>query len=105
MSAIEKQFICQVSDLSNKNQSIIKYFSEFRDELILFKNSEGEIKCFSSVCPHVAGEVVYKDCELKCRWHGLKFDAKGKSLNGKVQLQLSEYDLEITNGNIYVKKK
>ena len=70
---MEKIFICQANELSEK-KSIIKYFDEIRDELILFKNAEGKIKCFSSVCPHVAGEVIYENCKLRCRWHGLKFD-------------------------------
>ena len=95
---MEKKFICEVNELKEK-KTIIKYCDDFRDELIIFKNADGEIKCFSSVCPHVAGQVVYENCELKCLWHGLKFDKNGKSLNGKVQLHLNEYNIEIGNNN------
>jgi len=101
---MEKIFICQANELSEK-KSIIKYFDEIRDELILFKNAEGKIKCFSSVCPHVAGEVIYENCKLRCRWHGLKFDNEGKSLNGRVQLHLNEYSVEIIDNKIYVQEK
>jgi nitrite reductase/ring-hydroxylating ferredoxin subunit len=101
---MEKKFICQVNELS-KNKTIIKYYEDIRDELILFKNEDNKIKCFSSVCPHVAGEVVYENCQLKCRWHGLKFDKTGKSLNGKVQLYLREYKVEIIDNKIYVQEK
>ena len=101
---MKKKFICQVNELLEK-KTIIKYYEELRDELILFKNIEDEIKCFSSVCPHLAGEVIYDNSELKCKWHGLKFDKNGKSTNGKVQLYLNEYNVEITDNKIYVQEK
>jgi len=49
--------------------------------------------------------VVYENCELKCKWHGLKFDSEGKSLNGRVQLYLNEYNVEIVDDKIYVQEK
>ena len=39
---MEKKFICQVNELSGK-KTIIKYYEEIRDELILLKNTEGKI--------------------------------------------------------------
>jgi len=101
---MDKIFFCKLNELPPK-KSIIKYFDEIKDELILFENKEGKIKCFSSVCPHAAGEVVYEKCELRCRWHGLKFDIQGKSFNGKVQLYLNEYNVKIIEEKIYVQEK
>jgi nitrite reductase/ring-hydroxylating ferredoxin subunit len=101
---MKKFFVCYMDDLSKTGQ-IIRYFDKIRDELILFKDANNNLKCFSSVCPHLAGEIIYKDCKLKCKWHGLEYDEKGSSLNGKVKLHLNEYGVENVNNQIYVYEK
>ena len=101
---MKKVFFCNTDDLS-KTGKVTKYFDEIRDELILFEDQNKNLKCFSSVCPHLAGEIIYENCKLSCKWHGLEYDAKGNSLNGKVKLKLNEYNVETLNNEIYVYEK
>lgn len=96
-----KKFICREDELSQK-KFIIKTFDDLKDELIIFKDKKGSIKSFSSVCPHLAGEICYKKEKLNCKWHGLSFDENGKSVNGKVKLTLREYKIHSFEGELYI---
>ena len=96
-----KKFICNEEYL-NEKKYIIKYFDDLKDELIVFKDKNENFKCFSSVCPHLAGEICYNKQQLYCKWHGLKFDSKGQTINSRVKLSLNEYKIYNTNGEIYI---
>ena len=100
---MKKKYLCNLNYLT-ENKSLIKYFEDLKDELILFRDEEGIIQCFSSVCPHLAGEIRYKNNQLSCRWHGLKFNKKGESINGKVKLCLNKYKVEVIDNKIYVQE-
>lgn len=98
---MKKDFFCSEVDL-NKNEYIIKFFESFKDELIIFKDKKKSIKSFSSVCPHLAGQIRYKSNQIYCRWHGLKYDENGNTINSNVKLSLREYKTLNIDGNIYI---
>ena len=99
-----KIFICKEIELENKD-SYIGFFEELKDELIIIKDNQGNLKCFSSVCPHLAGEICFKSKNLFCKWHGLKFNDEGEVINSKIRLKLKRYKLENIKGDLYIDAK
>ena len=54
------------------------------EPLVMTRDEDGEIHCLSNVCTHRANCVVEKASELKelrCRYHGRKFELNGKFKN------------------------
>ena len=97
--------ICNLSQLENKNY-LVKWVNKLKDELIVCKNGK-KIYIKSSICPHFGGPIAYNKNEnyLYCNWHGLKFSLDGKCLNQKnFKACLNNYDYEIKDNYIYVKK-
>lgn len=103
MKKIRKIFLCK-SDQLIKNNFFIKYIDSIKDELIVFYDEKKNLKCFSSVCPHLAGEIILKDSVLFCKWHGLTFDKNGACSNSNLKLCLKEFNVEMDEeNNIYAK--
>ncbi|GLR19855.1 aromatic ring-hydroxylating oxygenase subunit alpha [Portibacter lacus] len=53
----------------------------YGEQVVLVKNSEGEIKCLSNVCTHRGNIIVHhpgKEKHLICKYHGRRFDMDGK---------------------------
>ena len=99
-----KIFVCKENEFKTKD-FYIEFFEELKDELIIIKDNQGNLKCFSSVCPHLAGEICFKNKSLFCKWHGLRFDDEGKVINSKIKLKLKRYDLENIKGDLYIDAK
>jgi nitrite reductase/ring-hydroxylating ferredoxin subunit len=94
-------YICNENEV-NQSLSFIKYIEEIKDEIILFYDSDQNLKCFSSVCPHMAGEIIIKNKALFCKWHGLAFNNDGKCTNSHLKLLLREYQLNIKEKKVYL---
>ena len=89
-------------EISNNNY-IIKFLDELSDEIICYLDNNGEIKIFSSICPHFGGEVIYSKKEkiLKCKWHDWKFCSDtGKCLSYPIKGVLNPYDFEVNPDNL-----
>ncbi len=95
--------ICNLQQLKTSN-SFTKFFDELRDEVVVYVDDKSQAKCFSSVCPHLAGEVVLdeKTKGFRCKWHGLIFDTSGNSTNCKARLSLGEYKTFIRGEGVYI---
>ena len=93
--------ICTADELK-KQHSIIRYFDELKDEVILFEEPAIGVRAYSSVCPHMAGEIICIEGRLKCKWHGLIFGNDGKCQNFNNKLSLKEYPVTMINGWIYI---
>jgi len=94
-------YICNLNTLKNKGY-FIKWIEEWKDELIAILNEDGELKIFSSICPHFGGEIYFdkKLNVLKCKWHAWSFCSKsGKCLNLPIKLSLKSYDVMVVPGN------
>lgn len=83
-------------------KSITKFMPEIKDELMVFISQDGELQAFSTVCPHMAGQVVLKEGELFCRWHGLKFDKHGTCTRFKGALKLRKYLVSEMDGEVFI---
>ena len=97
--------ICNLSELENKNY-IKLWVNELKDEVIVFMKNE-KIYVKSSICPHFGGAISLDENNnyLTCYWHGLKFSFDGKCLNNKnFRSCLGNYEYELKNNNIYIKK-
>lgn len=97
-------FVCNLDQLK-VSRSIIKFFDELKDEIIIFLDADSRVSCFSSVCPHLAGEIGLADngtAKMRCRWHGAEFDEQGKSINCKGKLSLRRYSTLVRNGEVYL---
>lgn len=90
-----------VAELKEKNY-LIKFLEEIKDEILIFKDNNNIIRCFSSVCPHLAGEICYSKKELFCRWHGLKFTFDGIAINSKFKLSLRSYKIKDIDGVLFI---
>ncbi len=62
---------------------------------------------FDSHCPHARADLTkanYKGKEVKCHWHGYRFDLEtGKGVGNNFELKL--YEVKIENGDILVREK
>ena len=66
-------------------------------KIIVVRNSDMSISAFSDKCTHKGGPIKYdeKTGQLKCPWHGSKFDAKtGAVLDGPAKSALPSYSAE-----------
>ena len=94
---MQETIICDIKELKKKNY-IIKYIDEWKDELIIFEDTNGSIKIFSSICPHFGGEIFLdkKKKFLKCKWHSWKFCKEtGKCLSFPIIGKLNPYDFKV----------
>ena len=95
-------FLCYFDELI-KTDCIIRFFDELQDEIVCFIDKKGNIKVFSSVCPHFGGEIHYKKSEnvLVCKWHNWKFcSGNGKCVSYPVKIGLNPYDFTINPDNL-----
>ena len=79
------QFVTHESNLVEKNAFPFSYLDEFIDEpLVIIKNKDGIVNCFSNVCTHRGNILVDKHSVISnsvcCRYHGRKFDSSGKCI-------------------------
>jgi nitrite reductase/ring-hydroxylating ferredoxin subunit len=99
---MKKVFFCDEDDIS-KNDYIVKWVDDFRDEIIIFKNKQKKLTVFSSICPHFGGELIYdkKNSQIKCKWHNWKFhENTGKCLTHPIPLKLKEYKINVNPKNL-----
>ena len=79
------QFITHQSNLIKKNAFPFFYLEEYINEpLLLLKDKNDELNCFSNVCTHRGNILVEKHCQVKdsllCRYHGRKFNFQGNCM-------------------------
>ena len=76
------QFVTHHSNLVQKNAFPFFYLDEYINEpLLLLKDKNDELNCFSNVCTHRGNILVEKHCQIRdsllCRYHGRKFNSQG----------------------------
>ena len=68
------------------------------EQLIAFRNTEGEVGLLSEFCPHRLTSLFFGRNEeggLRCVYHGWKFDAAGNCLDMMNEPQGSDYHTKI----------
>lgn len=97
-----KILFCKIEDL--EVGPVTKYIDKIKDELIIFKDSiSGEIKAFSSICPHHGGPIEYSKNKLVCYWHNFQYDCKtAKCINHDTNLKLRSQKILIEDGSVFL---
>jgi len=93
-------FTCNIEEIKDKHK--IVFIEEIKDEIIVFRK-DNIVNTFSSVCPHLAGQITLKKNSLQCKWHGLRFDSNGIVNNCSLKLKLRQYQNIIKDNKVYVK--
>jgi nitrite reductase/ring-hydroxylating ferredoxin subunit len=94
---------CSLSELKSK-KFIVKWMESLRDELMAVWQN-GEIRIFSSICPHFGGEFKYdkRHNQFVCKWHGFCFDGKqGDCRYPASKMKLRKYEYRLQSGSIEV---
>lgn len=76
-----------------------KYFDlpELKNELLVYRKSDGEFTVYSSFCPHFGGPLSIKNGNIYCHFHDYIFDietgqCKNKNLGALCQKYSYFYD-------------
>ena len=72
-----------------------KYFDfpEFKNEFLVFKTNDGDLKIYSSFCPHFGGPLTIKEGRLYCWFHAYEFDLEGGGcVNRKVDIRCDKVE-------------
>ena len=86
----------------NLNTGYIFDSKVFKDEILIYC-SDGNFFAVSSFCPHFGGPLEYTSGDIRCYWHGWKFDLKSqKCINREVNCRLKNYRVEIQNNIIEI---
>lgn len=98
-----EMFLFPLSEIK-RGKSLTKFYDEIKDEIISFCDEQGQVSCFSSVCPHLAGEVILseKSGEFRCKWHGLSFDRDGCAIKCRAKLALTKYETLVRDEKVYL---
>ena len=77
------QLISDKSNLDSKNSiKPVEYLGSYISEpLVLIKQVDETVKCFSNVCTHRGNILVNESCKLKeitCKYHGRRFNNNGE---------------------------
>lgn len=67
-----------------------KYFDfpEYKNEIIVYRTEDSELKIYSSFCPHFGGPLSIKHGRLYCWFHAYEFSLDdGSCVNRKANLR------------------
>ena len=76
------QFLGAADDAKTLAPRVI--LENFLDEPVLISRAENELHCLSNVCTHRGNILIENDCAetgIRCRYHGRRFDLRGKFLS------------------------
>jgi nitrite reductase/ring-hydroxylating ferredoxin subunit len=90
----------------DKSKGYLFESDKFNDEILVYFK-ENNYFAISSFCPHFGGPLSFSGEDIRCYWHGWKFDLNShKCINRQVNCRLKTYNvikkntsLEISNGN------
>ena len=92
--------ICGLNEV--KNNPVIKYVDDIRDEIIVFY-IDNQLTIRSSICPHFGGELYLdkKQLKLRCKWHAWEYDpVSGRCLTYKLKTKIREYSIKPFPGDL-----
>ncbi|MCS7073708.1 MAG: Rieske (2Fe-2S) protein [Bacteroidia bacterium] len=74
------------------------------DDILIKRNSRGQIECFSLICSHKQCTVKWEPeiQQFLCPCHKGRYDANGNVVSGKPPKPLTKFKLEERNGILFV---
>lgn len=95
--------VCHQSELAD-GQVLLALIGNER--VVIGRCSDGMF-AFNDHCTHRGGPLsdgALVDCTIQCPWHGSQFDIKtGRVVSGPAEEKIKTYQVEIRNGEVYVK--
>ena len=90
----------------------VRVFEINGQEVVAFRDQQGEVAVLDPICPHMGAHIGYGgtvvDGALRCPFHGLRFDGKGKCVgteypgDAEVKLSLRSWPVMEQLGCIFV---
>ena len=97
--------VCNQAELSEGQAMLIQIGGE---RIAVARCAEG-IFAFSDRCTHKGGPLsdgAIMGCAVQCPWHGSQFDIRnGRVIAGPAEEQVKTYNVEITAGEVYVRRR
>jgi len=97
--------VCNQSELGEGQAMLVHIGSE---RIAVARCTEG-IFAFSDRCTHKGGPLsdgAIIGCAVQCPWHGSQFDIRnGRVIAGPAEEHLKTYDIEITAGEVYIRRQ
>ena len=97
--------VCNQSELSDGQMLMARVGNR---RVVVGRCSEG-LFAFSDHCTHHGGPLsdgALVGCTVQCPWHGSQFDIKtGRVVTGPAEEKIETLDVEIRNGEVFVKAK
>jgi nitrite reductase/ring-hydroxylating ferredoxin subunit len=86
----QKVFFCSLAELKTRGV-VTRLMEDIRDEVTAVYQ-DGQIRVFSSVCPHWGGEFRVTNGEFRCLWHGRRYAVSdGRCLTHADETSLRPY--------------
>jgi nitrite reductase/ring-hydroxylating ferredoxin subunit/uncharacterized membrane protein len=96
--------VCNQAELSEGQMML----AEIQGERIVIGRCPEGMVAFSDHCTHRGGALsdgVLIGCAVQCPWHGSQFDVHtGRVIAGPAHHKIGTYDVEVRNGEVYVRR-
>ena len=102
-SGMESTEVGSENDLQPNTGMVFQFGNE---PALLVRTAEGELRAFTAICTHLGCTVNYNP-ESKVIWcpcHNGMFDLHGRNIGGPPPRPLTEYKVNLRNGQIVVSK-
>ena len=102
-SGMESKEVGPENDLKPNSGMVFQFGNE---PALLVRTAEGELRAFTAICPHLGCTVNYEPGSkvIWCPCHNGMFDLHGRNISGPPPRPLTEYKVNLRNGQIVVTK-
>lgn len=102
-SGMESKEVGSENDLQPNSGMVFQFGNE---PALLVRTAEGELRAFTAICTHLGCTVNYEPDSkvIWCPCHNGMFDLHGRNIGGPPPRPLTEYKVNLRNGQIVVTK-
>jgi len=102
-SAAQSQEVGSPDELQPNSSKVFQFGSQ---PALLVRTPEGDLRAFTAVCTHLGCTVNYQPQSkvIWCPCHNGMFDLHGKNIAGPPPRPLTEYQVNVRNGQVVVSK-
>ncbi|HEX9597375.1 MAG TPA: Rieske (2Fe-2S) protein [Anaerolineales bacterium] len=102
-SGMESKEVGSENELQPNSGMVFQFGNE---PALLVRTAEGELRAFTAICTHLGCTVNYEPDSkvIWCPCHNGMFDLHGRNIGGPPPRPLTEYKVNLRNGQIVVTK-
>jgi len=102
-SGMESKEVAPENELQPNSGMVFQFGNE---PALLVRTAEGELRAFTAICTHLGCTVNYEPGSkvIWCPCHNGMFDLHGRNIGGPPPRPLTEYKVNLRNGQIVVTK-